>query len=1258
MLYCILYKCGSFSITRFLEVLFMKKRLFAFLLVFSLLVSTLPMVSVVPAQGAMNDDKVNCVAYIQTEGPWADSVYGTASIGLTGCGIVSAANALNYMYNCFDTEAKANAFIQEYATYANQIGGFNPASAPRSGCYRYVLYGTEISSTTAFIDKYGAKYGIKMSTTWVENWNSANYYAGGYYNNIYVNSQTDLKNNLSRGSTAIAIVPGHFIVLAAYNPANDHFLVLDSAPSADRKTGNGVAWISANDLSGGIPALTVGGYCVISTTIRRNTSPYQVNDTTMMIYDGESFPTMKTAFSTSILLSRNATQGIRSLKMAYYNPTAHSNKAGGYTYITLDGVTDFTNYDTITFDLYLEKDLPGSHGFQLNFCASGEDGYNCMVRLNDYKAGWHTFTIQRSAIGKAVDSGDWTKVKYIRLMWWNYQQTSGATYFLIDNFRAINTDLEQAREVSAVIEALPQTITLAEKSAVANANAAYAALTQRGKEYVSAELTAKLQLAVTTIVNLESDQAAVNSVVELLSALPQTVTAQNKQTVIDAKAAYDLLRDDLQAKIPANLVETLLTAWADVQAIEKNMADAALVDAMVAALPGVDALTLADQEGVEAARQAYEGLSDAAKAYVTTYETLQALIAKMEEISFTYGDLNEDGEINNLDFSLLQRYLNGWEVSVRLQAADVNADGLINNKDYALLQRYLNGWDVVLGPQEPEAIPVSLDLQVMTFNVRQSGDQNADGTYSLDGSNAWHNRKNALMNYLNNSGCDILCLQEIKRVQNAEMQPLFDSKYTALYFERDNSANPEGLTTVFNNQKFELVSQELFWLSDTPDQMSKGWGVNYYRIATRVTLKEKASGKLISVFNVQMDHQFEEARLKGAQLILEKAKDAQGKVIFAGNFNVESSASCYKEVVKTMTDCGKQLDPNKIGFTYNAWGGDNEGFTAPCDFIFVEQTGTSVNSTRIGYDRWADANGAWRYYSDFYAVTSNITLYWDMDVPMPEETMNITVPVMTFNIRQSGDQNADGTYTLDGDNGWHNRKTAVIDYINNSGMDILCLQEVKKVQSQDILPALASHYAGIYQARRNDIANPEGLMIVYNKNKYEVVSCEYFYLSETPEKMSYGWGARYYRICLKATLRHKATGELVNVFNVHLDHEVEAARDNGLKLVLEKVKAATGHCIVAGDFNTASTSGCYTTIASQMTSCQSIASASQLGITYQGWGKEDDGFTSPIDFIFAEQNNTVVKSYQICKDTWKNASGATCYYSDHYAVKSTIELTY
>ena len=678
----------------------MFKRICSVLLVITVMFTLFAGIEI-PTQAAVNDDKVNAVAYNQYDEPWASQVYGSSTIGITGCGILSTTNALNYMYELFNTPETANAFIKEWATYANSIDGYNPSFAPSGGGYRYVMFGTDYSNPPPLVTKFGAKYNFNMPITWTENWNSANYYAGAYYNNIYVNQQTNLKNYLSRGSVAIAHVPGHFIALAAYNPGNDCFLVLDSAPTAARGTENGVAWVSASDLSGGRPALTVGGFCVLNTTLRRNSSPYQLNDTTKMIYDGESFPTMRTAFSTSVLQSKNRTQGLKSLKMFYGNPTAATNKVGGFTYITLDGTNDFTDYRTFQLDLYLEKALPGSHRFQVNFCTTGEDGYNAMITLNDLQAGWHSFTINRAGIGKAVDSADWTQIKYIRLVWWNYAQTAGATYFLLDNFRAINNDLEEANGVMEQINALPSEITLEQKEQVSAVRTAYDALTEKGKSYVTNLAT--LTDAEATIALLEQDvldRADAAKVDEMILALPEIITLADEEQLVTVVDMYNGLNtnargyvQNLQALIDAVDVWNALKEQDD-----KDRADAAAVDALVNALPSVDALTLKDQQAVEAAEEAYLALNDTAKGYVTTYETLQALLTRLEELFFVYGDLNEDGAIDNKDLSLIQRYLNNWEVTIRLEAADVNADGLVNNLDYALLQRYLNGWEVAFGP--------------------------------------------------------------------------------------------------------------------------------------------------------------------------------------------------------------------------------------------------------------------------------------------------------------------------------------------------------------------------------------------------------------------------------------------------------------------------------------------------------------------------------------------------------------------------------
>ena len=66
--------------------------------------------------------------------------------------------------------------------------------------------------------------------------------------------------------------------------------------------------------------------------------------------------------------------------------------------------------------------------------------------------------------------------------------------------------------------------------------------------------------------------------------------------------------------------------------VVKSPINGADVAEMIAALPEVDAITLADEESVAAVEAAYEGLSDDEKANVSNYEVLVALRAKLDEL--------------------------------------------------------------------------------------------------------------------------------------------------------------------------------------------------------------------------------------------------------------------------------------------------------------------------------------------------------------------------------------------------------------------------------------------------------------------------------------------------------------------------------------------------------------------------------------------------------------------------------------------------
>ena len=79
-------------------------------------------------------------------------------------------------------------------------------------------------------------------------------------------------------------------------------------------------------------------------------------------------------------------------------------------------------------------------------------------------------------------------------------------------------------------------------------------------------------------------------------------------------------------------------------------------------------------------------------------EDLYQLRALYEtEESIVIGDVNKDGEVNNLDRATLTRYLANWaeytEDKINKEAADVNCDGEVNNLDRAILTRHLANWD-------------------------------------------------------------------------------------------------------------------------------------------------------------------------------------------------------------------------------------------------------------------------------------------------------------------------------------------------------------------------------------------------------------------------------------------------------------------------------------------------------------------------------------------------------------------------------------
>lgn len=192
---------------------------------------------------------------------------------------------------------------------------------------------------------------------------------------------------------------------------------------------------------------------------------------------------------------------------------------------------------------------------------------------------------------------------------------------------------EAVDKVNELLNSLPSEdeVLFADQTDIEAARAAYEALDTL-KDQVSPDALAKL----TTAENrLNALQEEVNQVVDLIDALPAVdeLTPAHADQVKAARDAYNALNNDQKRLLTENgVLSKLLVAENQMSWLRKDVEAAKKVIDRINSLPAVKDLKLADKTAVQAAINAYEGLSDAQKKYVSA-ETLKILTDCEAEIA-------------------------------------------------------------------------------------------------------------------------------------------------------------------------------------------------------------------------------------------------------------------------------------------------------------------------------------------------------------------------------------------------------------------------------------------------------------------------------------------------------------------------------------------------------------------------------------------------------------------------------------------------
>ena len=243
------------------------------------------------------------------------------------------------------------------------------------------------------------------------------------------------------------------------------------------------------------------------------------------------------------------------------------------------------------------------------------------------------------------------------------------------------------------------------------------------------------------------------------------------------------------------------------------------------------------------------------------------------------------------------------------------------------------GWHFPGYLSKKEAVTMTLEdgiITMMSCNVRCLTPMDL-------GKKSWFYRADLLVDHIAAQAPGIIGFQEATQWQYQYLVDVFTG-YDSVIDYRDNSVASEGCPIFYNTSLYTLKEKGSFWLSETPEVMSKDWGAAHYRICSYVILMDNNSGKDFVVFNTHLDHVSDEARIKGIAVVLDKIAQFGGlPAVIMGDFNALEGSETYNSATQHFLDAQYAAAETMEGHTYQNWG-NTEKFKR-LDYFMISQTG-------------------------------------------------------------------------------------------------------------------------------------------------------------------------------------------------------------------------------------------------------------------------------------------------------------------------------
>ena len=189
-------------------------------------------------------------------------------------------------------------------------------------------------------------------------------------------------------------------------------------------------------------------------------------------------------------------------------------------------------------------------------------------------------------------------------------------------------------------------------------------------------------------------------------------------------------------------------------------------------------------------------------------------------------------------------------------------------------------------------------IRVLSYNVRYA---NRD-----DHHDAWHDRRDAVGRLVRFHRPDVAAFQEPLPGQRRDLRERL-SEYEFVGRGREAGDEGESCPIAVRTDRWEVVDDDTFWLSETPSEPSTDWGADYPRIATWARVRAIDGDAALLVVNTHFDHVSAHARRESARLLCQRLPDVAGPdagesdetipVVLVGDFNCTSGSDPHRILV-------------------------------------------------------------------------------------------------------------------------------------------------------------------------------------------------------------------------------------------------------------------------------------------------------------------------------------------------------------------------